>query len=92
MADDLTTDIKDTKAELKHVRDEIAKLNKRLDEDDFTGTVRYSSQEKVEAALKVLTDKEARLDGQLKSLYDTRLAAQQQQSGAGTCCLCVKKS
>jgi hypothetical protein len=93
MADDLATDIKDTQAELKDVREEIIKLNKRLDENDFTGTVRYSSQEKVEAALSELKAKETQLNNRLDNLYDTRkiTLTQQQESGAGTSMLPVRQ-
>ena len=83
---ELLKDIKDTKDELKTVKDEIEKLNKRLDDSDFTETGRYSSAEKVEAELKDLKAEKARLDDRLNMYETQKLAAQQQQqqqSGAG---------
>jgi septal ring factor EnvC (AmiA/AmiB activator) len=91
---DVSTDITYTKTELHDVKQEIAKLNKRLDENDFTERGRYSSQEKVEAVLQDLRGKETQLNNQLQTLYDTRkiaLAQQQQQSGAGTSMLPVRQ-
>jgi chromosome segregation ATPase len=89
---DISTDITYTKTELHDVKQEIAKLNKRLDENDFTERGRYSSPEKVEALLQDLRGKETQLNNQLQTLYDTRkiaLTKQQQQSGAGTLMLPV---
>ena len=87
---DLVGKIDRTENELKTVKQAIEELNKRLDDNDFTETGRYSSAEKVEAALQRLEAKEARLR-ELLVQYETRLTAQQQQqqSGAGASALFV---
>jgi chromosome segregation ATPase len=90
----LATEITKTEGKIAPLEQEIIKLNKRLDENDFTGSGRYSSQEKVEAALQELKAKEIQLNNQLQTLYDTRkiaLTQQQQQSGAGTSMLPVRQ-
>jgi chromosome segregation ATPase len=89
MADELATlaiKILNTEGRLAQLQGEIANLNKRLDDEDYTGTVRYSSQEKVEAALKDLTAEKAALQNKEIELLKEKnlLRQQQQQSGAGT--------
>ena len=83
---ELLADIKKTKEKLEKLEQEIEKLNKRLDDSDFTATGRFSSAEKVEAELKDLKAEKARLQDLLVQLY--RLTAQrqpqqQQQIGLG---------
>jgi predicted RNase H-like nuclease (RuvC/YqgF family) len=109
MADELAnlaTKIINTEDKIEKLEHEITNLNKRLDENDFTGTVRYSSQEKVEAALKDLTAKEVALQNEKVALQNEKVALQnekvellkkenlllqqQQQSGAGTSMLPVR--
>ena len=97
MADELANlaiKIVNTEDKIEKLEHEITNLNKRLDENDFTGTVRYSSQEKVEAALKDLTAKEAALQNEkVELLKKENILLQQQlqqQSGAGTSMLPVR--
>jgi chromosome segregation ATPase len=95
MADELATlaiKILHTEDKIEKLEHEIANLNKRLDENDFTGTVRYSSQEKVEAALKDLTAEKAALQNEKVELLkkENLLLQQQQQAGAGTSMLPVR--
>jgi chromosome segregation ATPase len=90
----LATEITNTEGKIAPLEQEITKLNKRLDENDFTERGRYSSQKKVEAALLELKTEKAQLNNQLQTLFDTRkiaLAQQQQQSGAGTSMLPVRQ-
>jgi hypothetical protein len=81
MADDLATDIRDTKKR-------IEKLEQHIANNDFSGTP-YDDRTEAKAAL-------TQLNEQLQTLYDTRRAAQtpqqqqQQQSGAGTSMLPVR--
>jgi hypothetical protein len=77
MADDLATDIRDTK-------NRIHKLEQHIANNDFAGTP-YDDRTEAKAAL-------TQLNYQLTTLYDTRRAAQtqqQQQSSAGTSMLPV---
>jgi chromosome segregation ATPase len=82
MGDELATvaikilNIEDKIEKLEH---EIANLNKRLDENDFTGTVRYSSQEKVEAALKDLKAGKAALQNEKAALQNEKAALQHKE-------------
>jgi chaperonin cofactor prefoldin len=80
MADDLATDIKETKKR-------IEKLEQQIANNDFAGTP-YDDRTEAKAAL-------ARLEERLNT-YEIRLTAltqQQQQGGAGrSCCLCFKNS
>ena len=79
---ELLADIKKTKEKLEKLEQEIDKLNKRLDDSNFTGTGRYSSAEKVEAALLRLEAEKADLR-RLLILDKEKEARLQQQSGAG---------
>jgi chromosome segregation ATPase len=90
----LATEITNTEGKIAPLEQEITTLNKRLDENDFTERGRYSSQEKVEAALLELKTEKAQLNSQLQTLFDTRkiaLTQQQQQSGAGASMLPVRQ-
>jgi hypothetical protein len=92
MADELAqlaNAIKENEEERKEVRAAI-KIIRRGD-DAAVKALGYGSRDEAREHLAPLEAKEARLDGQLKSLYDTRLAAQQQQSGAGTSMLPVRQ-
>jgi hypothetical protein len=83
MGDELATlaikilNIQDKIEKLEH---EITNLNKRIDENDFTGTVRYSSQEKVEAALKDLTAEKAALQNEKAALQNEKAALQNEKA------------
>jgi hypothetical protein len=79
MADDLATDIRDTKKRIERLEQHIAN-------NDFAGTP-YDDRTEAKAAL-------TQLNEQLQTLYDTRRAAQtkqQQQIGAGTSMLPVRQ-
>jgi septal ring factor EnvC (AmiA/AmiB activator) len=99
MADDLATDIRDTKAELKDVTDAIKII--RTGDDAAVKALGYGSRDEAKAHLVRLETEKEQLNEQLKALYDTRkyiaLAQQQQQqqqqqqSGAGTSMLPVRQ-
>jgi hypothetical protein len=92
MTDEVATDIKDTKAELKEVTAVIKTI--RTGDDAAVEALGYGSRDEAKADLAVLTAKEAQLNDQLKTLYDTRkiaLTQQQQHSGAGTSMLRVRQ-
>jgi len=86
---DLAGKISRTEGELDDVKKEIKELKER-DVEIFVADWRFSSREKLEAALLRLEAEKARLDDRLNTLYETqKLTAQQQQqqqqqqSGAG---------
>jgi hypothetical protein len=90
MADEVATDIKDTKVELKEVTAVIKTI--RTGDEAAVEALGYGSRDEAKSDLAVLTAKEAQLNDQLKTLYDTRriaLTQQQQQSSAGTSMLPV---
>jgi hypothetical protein len=93
MADDLAADIRDTKAELKEVKAAIKTI--RTGDDAAVKALGYDSRDEAKADLPALTAKEAQLNDQLKTLYDTRkiaLTQQQQQRGAGGSMLPVRQA
>jgi len=80
----LLDDIKKTKGKLEKLEEEIKELKER-DVEIFVADWRFSSREKLEAALLRLEHKEELLNDRLNT-YEARLTAQQQQqqqSGAG---------
>ena len=79
---ELAVKIERTEEEVDDVKKEIKGLKQRLIDGNFEGDVRYSSSDKVEAALLRLEAEKARLQGLLLTYENQKLAAQQ-QSGAG---------
>jgi uncharacterized protein involved in exopolysaccharide biosynthesis len=92
MADDLATDIRDTKAELKDVKDAIKTI--RTGDDAAVNALGYGGRDEAKTHLARLEAKEEQLRALLVQ-YETRLTAltqqQQQQSGAGTSMLPVRQ-
>jgi predicted RNase H-like nuclease (RuvC/YqgF family) len=88
----LARNIKETEDKIEKLEAHMDDLNKRLRTNDFAGTT-YDDRAEAKAALKDLKAEKARLDDRLNTLYETRLTAQQQQSGAGMSMLvCMKDS
>ena len=74
--------------EIKELKGDIKELNRRLDDNDFTKTGRFSSAERVEAEKAHLQNQLAALQNQLAELQRKenillQQQQQQQQSGAG---------
>ena len=89
---DLAGKISRTEGELDDVKKEIKELKER-DVEIFVADWRFSSREKLEAALLRLEHKEELLNDRLNT-YEARLTAQQQQqqqSGAGASVLPVRQ-